>query len=161
MRSHTCRVIGAIAGACGRDNRGVRTVQLGPGEGVTPTSGDTSTLISVRCLHNVPAAVEALAALANASTPRVGCDTTSLHDALYMSPGRGGLAIAPIDEEGAIWRYTPRHSHWDQIKPADSSAPYPVGRSYHAIVSRRGCCNCGGPAEDNSRLEDAWRLQFV
>lgn len=74
-----------------------------------------------------------------------------------MFSGRGGLAMAPIDEKGAIWRYTPRHSHWDLIKPADASAPYPASRSYHAIASDVAdtiYIHAGCP--EKGRLSDLW-----
>ncbi|KLU86772.1 hypothetical protein MAPG_05782, partial [Magnaporthiopsis poae ATCC 64411] len=83
-----------------------------------------------------PGRVATLPAAAEAPSPRVGSTITALKDALYMFSGRGGLAMAPIEEKGALWRYSPAQSAWKLIVPAAASASsYPAGRSYHAMAS--------------------------
>ncbi len=65
--------------------------------------------------------------------------------------------MAPIEEHGALWRYTPDKSLWELIKPANPSAPYPASRSYHSLASD-GTANiylhAGCP--DKGRLSDLW-----
>jgi Galactose oxidase, central domain len=80
-----------------------------------------------------------------------------LKDALYLFSGRGGLAMMPIEENGALWRYTPAQSLWKLVKPADPSVPYPAGRSYHAMVSdghNSIYVHAGCP--EHGRLSDLW-----
>ncbi|KAK4100333.1 kelch repeat protein [Parathielavia hyrcaniae] len=97
-----------------------------------------------------------------APTPRVGAATTTLNGALYLFSGRGGLAMAPIEENGALWRYDPTQSAWTLLEPADPSAPYPAGRSYHAMASdgtdtlylHAGC-------PEKGRLADLWSFSVA
>ncbi|KAI1637850.1 kelch repeat protein [Biscogniauxia mediterranea] len=103
-----------------------------------------------------------LAAPANAPAPRVGAATAVLEDSFYMFSGRGGMSMLPIEENGAVWSYTPSQSAWNRIAPADPSAPHPAGRSYHAMTSdgrdtlyvHAGCPNEG-------RLADLWSFSVV
>lgn len=63
----------------------------------------------------------------------------------------------PVEENGALWRYTPVNSRWELVTPADPSAPYPSGRSYQAMASdgddniyiHAGCPETG-------RMSDLW-----
>ncbi|KAG7127107.1 Nitrile-specifier protein 5 like [Verticillium longisporum] len=71
----------------------------------------------------------------NAPSPRVGSSCVAIKNALYLFSGRGGIAMAPVEENGAVWRYTPADSTWMLITPADPSAPFVDGRSYHAATS--------------------------
>ncbi|KAG6355635.1 hypothetical protein INS49_003597 [Diaporthe citri] len=47
----------------------------------------------------------------------------------------GGIAMAPVEEDGAVWRYTPSQPSWELLKPADPERPFPARRSYHAMAS--------------------------
>ncbi|KAM0274344.1 hypothetical protein ACHAQH_007939 [Verticillium albo-atrum] len=71
----------------------------------------------------------------HAPSPRVGSTCVTIKDALYLFSGRGGIAMAPVEENGAVWRYTPADGIWALITPADPSAPFVAGRSYHAATS--------------------------
>jgi N-acetylneuraminic acid mutarotase len=65
--------------------------------------------------------------------------------------------MAPIEENGALWRYTPTTSLWELIAPADPSAPYLAGRSYHAMASDGNdtlYIHAGCP--EKGRLADLW-----
>lgn len=67
--------------------------------------------------------------------------------------------MAPIEEEGAVWSYSPAQSSWSMIKPADSSKPYPPARSYHCATSDGKSTlfiHAGCPAKD--RLSDLWKF---
>ncbi|KAI5919190.1 kelch repeat protein [Camillea tinctor] len=98
-----------------------------------------------------------LPAPTNAPTPRVGAAMAAVKDSLYMFSGRGGISMHPIEENGAVWSYTPSQLAWNLIAPANPSAPYPAGRSYHSMTSdghdtlyvHAGCPNEG-------RLSDLW-----
>jgi hypothetical protein len=65
--------------------------------------------------------------------------------------------MAPIEENGALWRYIPNQAAWELIQPVNPSAPYPASRSYHATSSdgndtiylHAGCPETG-------RLSDLW-----
>ncbi|OIW24968.1 kelch repeat protein [Coniochaeta ligniaria NRRL 30616] len=103
-----------------------------------------------------PAAIT-LKAPTKAPGPRVGVVSVALKGALYLFSGRGGLAMAPVEENGALWRYTPNQSLWDLIEPANPSAPYPAGRSYHSMTSDGNdtiYIHAGCP--EKGRLSDLW-----
>lgn len=65
--------------------------------------------------------------------------------------------MMPIEENGAVWCYTPSQSLWKLIEPADSSASYPAGRSYHTMASDghdKIYVHAGCP--EKGRLSDLW-----
>ena len=65
--------------------------------------------------------------------------------------------MAPIEEKGALWRYTPNDFLWKRIGPANPSAPYPASRSYHAMTSDGNdsiYVHAGCP--EKGRLSDLW-----
>ncbi|KAL8367178.1 hypothetical protein RB599_010263 [Gaeumannomyces hyphopodioides] len=100
---------------------------------------------------------ETLRAPADAPSPRVGTSSTILRGSLYLFSGRGGLDMAPIEEKGALWRYTPAQSQWSLVTPIDTSAPYPAGRSYYAMTSdgeNTIYIHAGCP--EHGRLLDLW-----
>ncbi|KAH6642904.1 kelch repeat protein-like protein [Boeremia exigua] len=92
-----------------------------------------------------------------APTPRVGTASAVIKDALYIFSGRGGEAMTPVDDAGAVWRYTPATHSWSKLTPADAAAPVPPPRSYHCAASdgtstvyiHAGCPSSG-------RLADLW-----
>lgn len=104
-----------------------------------------------------PAAATTLKASIAAPIPRVGLATAALKGELYLFSGRGGPAMAPIEEKGGLWRYTPNQSLWKLIELADPSTPYLPSRSYHAMASD-GSDNiyvyAGCP--EKGRLSDIW-----
>ncbi|KAE8150836.1 hypothetical protein BDV25DRAFT_171875, partial [Aspergillus avenaceus] len=94
--------------------------------------------------------------------PRVGSASTTLHGKIYMFSGRGGLAMAPIEEAGAFWVFDPVGNVWSQVKPADSHAPYPVGRSYHTLANDGNntiFLHAGCP--EKGRLRDIWAFNLA
>ncbi|KAJ3726743.1 kelch repeat protein [Lentinula raphanica] len=98
---------------------------------------------------------------AKAPTPRVGATTTAINDRLYMFSGRGGLAMEPIEEHGALWAYSTSSSTWELIALRDPSAPYPEGRSYHCMTSDGQSTifiHAGCPA--TGRLSDLWAFNL-
>ncbi|KAJ4337763.1 hypothetical protein N0V87_004511 [Didymella glomerata] len=93
----------------------------------------------------------------NAPSPRVGTAAAVLNNALYIFSGRGGVDMAPVDEAGAVWAYTPSTHTWTQLQPSDTSAPVPPARSYHTSTSDGAhtfYVHAGCPA--NGRLSDLW-----
>ncbi|KAI9375072.1 kelch repeat protein [Aspergillus egyptiacus] len=89
--------------------------------------------------------------------PRVGAASTTLNGKIYIFSGRGGIAMAPIEESGAFWVYDPSTNTWSQVPPAESSAPYPAGRSYHALTTNGTdtiYLHAGCP--EKGRLADLW-----
>ncbi|KAF2713928.1 galactose oxidase [Pleomassaria siparia CBS 279.74] len=96
-----------------------------------------------------------------APSPRVGTASAVANGRMYLFSGRGGIDMAPIEEDGAVWSYDPMQSSWTKIDLADTSKPYPPGRSYHcstsdgenAIFIHAGCPTKG-------RLSDLWRFDI-
>ncbi|KAJ3534987.1 hypothetical protein NM208_g7319 [Fusarium decemcellulare] len=106
--------------------------------------------------------VQTLPAPGTAPTPRVGTPSTTINQDLYLFSGRGGVEMKPVEENGAIWRYEVSNAQWSLIEPADSSSPFPSGRSYHCIASdgsnsiyvHSGCPEAG-------RLSDLWKFDLA
>lgn len=101
--------------------------------------------------------VTTLQAPSPAPSPRVGATSAVVKDALYYFSGRGGIAMAPVEEKGGVWRYTPSTSSWKLLAPADPAAAYPAGRSYHATASDGSdtvFIHAGCP--EDGRLADLW-----
>jgi hypothetical protein len=77
-----------------------------------------------------------------------------------MFSGRGGLSMMPVEENGAVWRYAPSQSLWELLTP-DTTAPYPLGRSYHAMTSdgkENLYIHAGCP--EQGRLSDFWSFNI-
>lgn len=91
----------------------------------------------------------------SAPSARVGAATTELKGKLYMFSGRGGVAVAPIDERGSLWALEPSTDSWSSIAPSSNS--YPAPRSYHCMTNdgqdtiyvHAGC-------PEKGRLSDLW-----
>ncbi|KAH8788075.1 kelch repeat protein [Diaporthe sp. PMI_573] len=107
------------------------------------------------------AEVSTLDAPPEAPTPRVGSASAVIKDSLYLFSGRGGIAMAPVEENGAIWRYTPSQASWKLLKPADPEKSYPAGRSYHAMASDGAdllFVHAGCP--EKGRMQDLWSFSL-
>ncbi|KAI6781572.1 Kelch repeat protein [Emericellopsis cladophorae] len=92
-----------------------------------------------------------------APCPRVGSPSATIGHKIYLFSGRGGIEMHPVEEDGALWEYGTTENTWQLIKPTDSQAPFPVGRSYHAITSdgnRTIYVHAGCP--ETGRLSDMW-----
>ncbi|GES59756.1 galactose oxidase/kelch, beta-propeller [Aspergillus terreus] len=94
-------------------------------------------------------------------SPRVGSASTTLHGKIYLFSGRGGVAMAPIEENGGLWEFTPTTSTWRLITPASSTAPYPPARSYHCMANDGDdtiYVHAGCP--EKGRLSDLWAFRL-
>ncbi|KAJ7243911.1 kelch repeat protein [Mycena haematopus] len=90
-------------------------------------------------------------------TPRVGSASAVLGEQMFLFSGRGGVAMAPIEEHGAIWNFAPKTASWTPIQPSDPAAPYPPARSYHCSTSdgkSKLFVHAGCP--ESGRLSDLW-----
>ncbi|RDW68793.1 Kelch repeat protein [Aspergillus mulundensis] len=109
-------------------------------------------------------AIISIADVQSSPSPRVGAASATLDGKVYIFSGRGGTAMAPIEEKGSLWVFDPStcNGKWSHVKPADSKAPYPAGRSYHALTSdgiatiflHAGC-------PEKGRLRDLWAFNIV
>jgi hypothetical protein len=92
-------------------------------------------------------------------SPRVGSACTTLGKKIYLFSGRGGAAMAPIDEAGAIWEFNPEIPAWTLIHPASATRPPP--RSYHCMTSDGAdtlYLHAGCP--ESGRLSDLWAFRL-
>ncbi|KAJ8113275.1 hypothetical protein OPT61_g4567 [Boeremia exigua] len=97
-----------------------------------------------------------------APSPRVGTASAVIKDALYIFSGRGGVDMAPVDENGAVWSFSPADQSWTRLVPADTSAPVPPARSYHSATSDGSAkfyIHAGCPA--SGRLSDLWAFDVA
>jgi len=95
--------------------------------------------------------------------PRVGSAATTIQGKIYLFSGRGGVAMAPIEENGSIWEFDPSTATWSLIEPseASTSARYPSARSYHCIASDGNdtlYIHAGCP--EKGRLSDLWSFSL-
>ncbi|KAK1808527.1 hypothetical protein LTR12_017110 [Friedmanniomyces endolithicus] len=84
---------------------------------------------------------------------------TYLNGRMYMFSGRGGEAMAPIEEKGHIWVLEPLTEKWTSVSP--SSGTYPEARSYHCITKNAVdtiYIHAGCP--ENGRLSDLWAFNI-
>lgn len=91
---------------------------------------------------------------------RVGTASATLDGKIYLYSGRGGEAMAPVEEHGAVWVLDPSTLQWTSLSPADSSAPFPPARSYHCSTSNNDdkiFIHAGCP--ESGRLADLWSFQ--
>ncbi|KAH8595098.1 hypothetical protein B0O99DRAFT_512597 [Bisporella sp. PMI_857] len=92
--------------------------------------------------------------------PRVGSASSTLHGKIYLFSGRGGEAMAPVEENGAVWVFDPSTVTWALLSPADPSMPFPPARSYHCSASNgddKIYIHAGCP--ETGRLSDLWSFQ--
>ena len=66
--------------------------------------------------------------------PRVGHTANAIGDRVYVFGGRGGKAMAALDERGRVWAFDTTAGKWSFIDPVEGS-PYPAPRSYHASAA--------------------------
>lgn len=102
----------------------------------------------------------------NAPSPRVGTASTTLNNKIYIFSGRGGTAMAPIEEAGSFWVFDPFTSSgpssgsWSQVHPTDDR-PHPIGRSYHALTNNgKDTIFLHAGCPETGRLRDLWAFNI-
>ncbi|KAK4959740.1 hypothetical protein LTR10_002627 [Elasticomyces elasticus] len=101
-------------------------------------------------------ATSAASAESRRPSPRVGSAVAKLGKKLYFFSGRGGEAMAPVDEQGVLWVFDTVESIWGLECPGTAKV-YPEARSYHAMTSdgkNTLYIHAGCPEKD--RLSDLW-----
>lgn len=98
----------------------------------------------------------------NTPQPRVGAASTAINRKIYVFSGRGGTAMAPIEEAGSFWVFDPSDNIWSQVKPADPQHSYPVGRSYHALTNNgKDTIYLHAGCPEKGRLCDLWAFNVL
>ncbi|KAJ5658392.1 uncharacterized protein N7484_002041 [Penicillium longicatenatum] len=94
---------------------------------------------------------------------RVGTASAVLNGKIYLFSGRGGIAMAPIDENGAIWEYDLSTKSWTFIQPSDiGSKKYPAARSYHCMTSDgKDTLYLHAGCPEKGRLGDLWAFKLL
>lgn len=96
-----------------------------------------------------------------APSPRVGSASATLNGHTYLFSGRGGQAMTPIDERGALWALSHDSNQWSVSEAANPDAPFPPARSYHALTSdKRDTLYLHAGCPDEGRLSDLWAFQL-
>lgn len=92
-------------------------------------------------------------------SPRVGAATTTLNGKIYMFSGRGGEAMAPIDEQGQLWVLDPLSNSWSFLTPASPVHPQP--RSYHCMTNNgQDTVYVHAGCPETGRLSDLWAFNL-
>lgn len=69
--------------------------------------------------------------------------------------------MAPIDENGCLWRFFPQTSQWSQVSPASPNGPVPAARSYHTMTSdNRQTLFVHAGCPEKGRLSDLWSFDI-
>lgn len=127
---------------------------------------------SVHCIDIRSGEYKEITGTGDVPQARVGHTAATLDGEIYVFGGvspnhqtwltaqRGGAAMTPLEESGAIYVFSPKTSTWRQIAP--SSTGYPAPRSYHcstatsnSIIIHAGCGNA-----DVGRLNDLWSFDI-
>jgi len=64
---------------------------------------------------------------------RVGSAAVVVDGEIFVWGGRGGKAMAPLDEGGRFWIFAPKTNSWSQSSSPSGDIPEP--RSYHSLAS--------------------------
>ncbi|KAJ5256762.1 hypothetical protein N7478_012866 [Penicillium angulare] len=108
---------------------------------------------------NTDATLTSKSATSEAPSPRVGSATATLNGKVYIFSGRGGIAMAPIEEQGTIWEFDPDASSWSRIIP---SGIFPAARSYHAMASDgKDTIYVHAGCPEKGRLSDLWAFNLA
>lgn len=97
----------------------------------------------------------------SAPTPRVGSASAVVGGKIYFFSGRGGIAMKPVEEHGALWVLDTTSSSWASIEPEDKSSSVPPARSYHCMTSdgkNTVFLHAGCP--ESGRLSDLWSFDI-
>lgn len=105
------------------------------------------------------ASVQSIQGNTNSPTPRVGAATAKIGTVMYMFSGRGGPAMAPVDEHGALWSLDTSSNEWKLIQPASKTIP--EARSFHALTSDgKDILYLHAGCPENGRLADLWSFNL-
>ncbi|RJE24735.1 hypothetical protein PHISCL_02944 [Aspergillus sclerotialis] len=96
-------------------------------------------------------------------SPRVGSTSATLNGKIYLFSGRGGVAMAPIEEHGAVWEFDSTATSWSLIKPSGSgSGQFPLARSYHCMTSDgKDTIYIHAGCPEKGRLADLWAFNLT
>ncbi|EMC93553.1 hypothetical protein BAUCODRAFT_245471 [Baudoinia panamericana UAMH 10762] len=99
--------------------------------------------------------VQTFSASKDSPPPRVGAAVATLANKMYMFSGRGGEAMAPMDEKGGLWMFDPSKEAWSFLSP--SSMAFPEARSYHCMASDgKDTIYLHAGCPEKGRLSDLW-----
>ncbi|KAJ6172492.1 hypothetical protein N7470_001559 [Penicillium chermesinum] len=105
--------------------------------------------------------VKSAPATSTSPSARVGTAAATLNGKIYIFSGRGGVAMAPIEEQGTIWEFDPVRSTWSSLRPS-AEQKYPAARSYHCMTSDGAdtlFLHAGCP--EKGRLGDVWSFNIA
>lgn len=99
--------------------------------------------------------------VSSAPSPRVGSGSTTLNGFTYLFSGRGGQAMAPIEENGALHVLDLQTAQWSLLKPSSGTGPCPEARSYHTMTSdNKSTIYLHAGCPEKGRLADLWAFDI-
>lgn len=102
---------------------------------------------------------------AAAPEARVGHAAASIDNDIFIFGGRGGKDMAPLQEDGRVWKYSTEDRDWEALDVADSSsgsATFPEARSYHSATSDgRHRIFVHGGCPRSGRTGDCWSFDIA
>ncbi|WWC64336.1 uncharacterized protein I303_106946 [Kwoniella dejecticola CBS 10117] len=115
-----------------------------------PVDGD------VHAVELASGAYRRISASGQTPEPRVGHVARVIDGKIYVFGGRGGPAMTPLDEAGAVHVFDPSASSWTTL--STSSTSYPCARSYHCATNsgQQLIVHAGCGDASTGRLRDTW-----
>lgn len=111
--------------------------------------------------YSVATTLNAAPSAGSAPSARVGTASTAIGESIYLFSGRGGVAMAPIDEHGALWKFETTSATWTQVSPSNNSSDFPAPRSYHCMCSdQRDTVYIHAGCPETGRLSDFWSFSL-
>lgn len=102
------------------------------------------------------ASVQTIKADTAALLARVGSASAVIGDKIYFFSGRGGVAMAPVDEKGAVWSLDTASDTLTLVGSIGTS-PVPEARSYHCMASDgKDTLYIHAGCPEKGRLDDLW-----
>lgn len=92
--------------------------------------------------------------------PRVGHAAATIADDIYIFGGRGGPDMAPLEENGAVYRFSPSTSLWTCLTPPAGTS-YPSARSYHCATATKTHLYIHAGCAAQGRLNDLWAFDLT
>lgn len=111
--------------------------------------------------------VKTISSPAQSPSPRVGSATTALNGKIYLFSGRGGEAMAPIEENGCLWVLELSNTTWSRISPKTTAhnsnakaQTHPQARSYHCMTNDgKDVIYIHAGCPEKGRLSDFWAFR--
>lgn len=103
-------------------------------------------------------AVHASNGVGDVPAPRVGHVAANVDGNMLVFGGRGGTDMKALEEDGAVYSFSPRDGRWTALKP---KTDFPEPRSYHSGAAGDGKLFIHGGCPASGRTADVWSFDVA